>query len=214
MTAKTASATKLDFKKEYKSLFSPSAKEPNLVQVPDFKYIMVDGRGDPNASPDFQAKAGLLYGLAYTLKFRLKLDPKQPFDFGVPPLSGLWCADDIRAFFEEGRRHEWNWTLMILMPDRISPALFEQAREELGRKKNPAFLDRAYFQVYREGLSAQVMHIGPYREEGPTIRRLHEFFQSKGYAFNGSHHEVYLSDPRRSAPNKMKTIIRQPVKKG
>ncbi len=205
---------KLDFKKEYKALFSPSAKEPQTVEVPDFKYVMIDGRGDPNASPDFAAKVGVLYGLAYTLKFTLKRDPVHPFDFGVPSLSGLWCADDVKAFFEKGRRHEWKWTLMIALPDRVTPALFEKARDEVRRKKSPEHLDQARLEVYREGLAAQIMHLGPYSAEGPTIQRLHDFFLGQGYTFNGPHHEVYLSDPQRTAPEKMKTILRQPIKKG
>jgi hypothetical protein len=213
MTRKRKPAPKLDFKKEYKAIFSPSAKTPEIVEVPDFKAIMIDGRGDPNTSPDFQAKVGVLYGLAYTLKFSLKRDKDDPFDFAVPPLSGLWCADDIRAFFEQGRRHEWRWTLLVLMPDRVSPALFEKARDELRRKKDPDHLAEAYFQVHHEGLAAQVMHIGPYAQEGPTIKKLHEYFLEKGFTFNGRHHEIYLSDPRRGAPEKMRTIIRQPVKR-
>jgi hypothetical protein len=213
MTTTRRAVSKVDFKKEYKGLFSPSAKTPEIVEVPAFKYIMIDGRGDPNTSPDFQAKVGVLYGLAYTLKFSLKRDKDDPFDFGVPPLSGLWCAEDIKAFFDQGRRPEWQWTLMILMPDRVAPALFEKARDELRRKKNPAYLDNAYFQVYHEGLAVQVMHIGPYAQEGPTIKRLHDFFQEKGFAYNGRHHEIYLSDPRRGAPERMRTILRQPIKR-
>jgi len=211
MTAKTKTQ-KLDFKKEYKSLFSPSVKEPEIIEVPAFKYIMIDGQGDPNTSKDFQDKIQVLYGLSYTIKFMLKLDKKDPFDFTVPPLSGLWCADDITAF-AEGRKHEWKWTLMILMPDRVTREVFEEGKRKLEEKKNPAFLDRANFEIYEEGLSAQVMHIGPYAEEGPTIAKLHDFFQGKGYTFNGRHHEIYLSDPRRCKPEKMRTILRQPIKK-
>jgi hypothetical protein len=212
MTQKTKKTQKLDFKKEYKYLFSPSAKEPEMVEVPAFKYIKIDGEGDPNTSQDFQDKVQVLYGLAYTIKFMLKLDKEDPFDFTVPPLSGLWCADDITAF-ADGRKHEWKWTLMILMPDRVTRDVFEKGKEELKKKKDPVFLDQARFEIYEEGLSAQIMHIGPYAEEGPTIAKLHEFFQGRGYTFNGQHHEVYLSDPRRCKPEKMRTILRQPIKK-
>jgi hypothetical protein len=211
MTAKTKTQ-KLDFKKEYKSLFSPSAKEPEIVEVPAFKYIMIDGRGDPNTSKDFQDKIQVLYGLSYTIKFMLKLDKTDPFDFTVPPLSGLWCADDITAF-AEGRKHEWKWTLMILMPDRVTREVFEEGKRKLEEKKNPAFLELANFEIYEEGLSAQIMHMGPYAEEGPTIAKLHDFFHGKGYTFNGRHHEIYLSDPRKCKPGKMRTILRQPIKK-
>jgi hypothetical protein len=211
MTAKTKTQ-KLDFKKEYKSLFSPSAKEPEMIEVPAFKYIMIDGRGDPNTSKDFQDKIQVLYGLSYTIKFMLKLDKADPFDFTVPPLSGLWCADDITAF-AEGKKHEWKWTLMILMPDRVTREVFAEGKRRLKEKKNPTFLDLAKFEIYEEGLSAQIVHIGPYAEEGPTIAKLHDFFQGKGYTFNGLHHEIYLGDPRRCKPEKMRTILRQPIKK-
>jgi hypothetical protein len=211
MTAKIKTQ-KLDFKKEYKYLFSPSAKEPEMVEVPAFKYIKIDGQGDPNTCKDFQDKIMVLYGLAYTIKFMLKLDKEDPFDFTVPPLSGLWCADDITAF-AQGRKHEWKWTLMVLMPDRVTRDVFQKGKEELKRKKDPVFLDQARFEIYEEGLSAQIMHIGPYAEEGPTITKLHEFFQGRGYTFNGSHHEIYLGDPRRSKPEKLRTILRQPIKK-
>jgi hypothetical protein len=128
----------------------------------------------------------------------------------VPPLSGLWCADDITAFVE-GRKHEWKWTLMILMPDRVTREVFEEGKKKLEEKKNPPFLDLANFEIYEEGLSAQIMHMGPYAEEGPTIAKLHDFFQDIGYTFNGRHHEIYLSDPRRCKPEKMRTILRQPI---
>jgi hypothetical protein len=211
MTAKTKTQ-KFDFKKEYKSLFSPSAKEPEMIEVPAFKYLIIDGQGDPNTSKDFQDKVQVLYGLSYTIKFMLKQDKTDPFDFTVPPLSGLWCADDITAF-AEGRKHEWKWTLMILMPDRVTREVFAEGKRKLEEKKNPTFLDLAKFEIYEEGLSAQIMYIGPYAEEGPTIAKLHDFFQGKGYTFNGRHHEIYLSDPRRCKPEKMRTILRQPIKK-
>lgn len=212
MTANKKSAPPLDFRKAYKALYSPSAKEPVIVDVPDFKCLMIDGHGDPNGA-EFSAKIAVLYGIAYTLKFSLKKDPSGPFEFSLAPLSGLWRAADPRAFFEQARRSEWRWTLMIPMPDVITPALLRQASAELKRKKDPDFLDQARLEVYREGLAAQVMHLGPYSAEPPTISRLHAFFQEKGYTFNGPHHEIYLSDPKRTAPEKMRTIIRQPVKK-
>ncbi len=203
---------KVDFKKEYKALFSPKAKSPEIIEVPAFKYLMVDGKGNPNESEEFGEKVGLLYGLAYTIKFMLKKDENDPFDFTVPPLSGLWCADDVTAFVEN-RKDEWNWTVMIMMPDRITPEIFEQAKKTLVKKKNPPHISQARLDIYQEGLSAQIMHIGPYSEEGPTIATLHKFFEEKNYTFNGRHHEIYLGDPRRTKPEKLKTIIRQPVKK-
>ncbi len=213
MTEEKKKAAKIDYKKDFKYLFSPSAKEPEIVEVPDFKYIMIDGKGYPGTSKDFQDKIQVLYGLSYTIKFMLKLDKIDPLDYTVPPLSGLYYADDMKVFVEEGRREEWEWTVMILQPDRVTEAIFEKAKEQLVRKKNLPFIDKAYLQIYKEGLSAQIMHLGPYDQEAPTIEKLHTFFQSKGYTFNGKHHEIYLSDPRRGKPEKIKTVIRQPIKK-
>ena len=204
---------KLDFKKEFKHLYSPPAKEPVLVDVPDFSYIMIDGRGYPGTSKDFQAKIEVLYNLAYTIKFMLKFNKERPFDFVVPPLSGFYCADDPTCFMDESRRDEWEWTLGIPMPDRVKEADLEKARAAVKEKKNPVFLDKAYLKTHHEGPCAQIMHVGPYSEEAPTIRKLHVFFQDKGYTFNGWHHEIYLGDPRRTKPEKLKTVIRQPIKK-
>jgi len=203
---------KVDFKKELKYLFSPSTEEPEIIKVPSFKYIMIDGEGDPNNNKEFGEKIGVLYGLSYTIKFMLKQDKKDPMDYVVLPLSALWCADDITAF-AEGRKQEWKWTLMVMQPDRVTKAIYEEAKQKLIKKKNPPYIDDAYFQIYKEGQSAQLMHLGPYKDEGPNIKRLHEFFKEKGFTFNGRHHEIYLSDPRKCVPAKMKTIIRQPVKK-
>jgi len=202
---------KIDFKKEYKFLFSASAKEAQKVDVPDLKYLMADGTGDPNTAAEFPAKIQALYGLAYTMKFMLKLDP-QAQDFVVPPLSALWCAEDISAF-HEGRKGEWRWTLMILQPDAVTPELLEKAKAKLAAKKPAPFAGPVRLEVLREGPAVQILHIGPYSAEGPTIARLHDFMKENGYTFNGRHHEIYLGDPRRCQPEKLKTIVRQPVKK-
>jgi hypothetical protein len=203
---------KIDFKKEYKFLFSASATLPQLVEVPAFKYLMIDGRGDPNTAPEFSAKIQSLYGLAYTIKFMLKQDHQAAVDFVVPPLSGLWCAEDITAF-REGRKEKWRWALMILQPDAVTPELLEKAKAKLAAKKPAPFTAQVQLNVLHEGAAVQILHIGPYSAEGPTITRLHDFMKENGYTFNGKHHEIYLGDPRRCQSEKLKTIIRQPVRK-
>lgn len=203
---------KFDFKKDYKFLFTASVKEPRIVEVPDFKYLMVNGQGDPNQAPEFPEKVQALYGLAFTLKFILKLDPASPFDFAVPPLSGLWHAADASAFIAN-RKEEWQWTLMILQPDAVTPELLEKAKVKLAKKKPSPYIDPVYLKLHPEGMALQILHQGPYSAEGPTIVRLHDFMKKNGYTFNGRHHEIYLNDPHRSKPEKLKTIIRQPVRK-
>jgi hypothetical protein len=203
---------KIDFKKEYKFLFAATAKRPQLVEVPEFKYLMIDGRGDPSSVPEFAEKIQALYGLAYTMKFMLKQDRQAAIDFVVPPLSGLWCADDITAF-QSGRKNEWQWTLMILQPDAVTLELLEKAKAKLAAKKPTPFIAQVELKLLHEGSAVQILHIGPYSAEGPTIGRLHDFMKEQGYTFNGRHHEIYLGDPRRCQPEKLKTIIRQPVRK-
>jgi hypothetical protein len=204
---------KIDFKKEYKFLFTASAKQPQVVEVPAFKYLMVDGKGDPNTVPEFSEKIQALYSLAYTMKFMLKQAGATAVEYVVPPLSGLWCAEDITAF-REGRKNEYLWTLMIMQPDAITPELLEKAKAKAAaKKKAPPSAGQVRLGVLQEGLAVQILHIGPYSSEGPTIARLHDFMKENGYTFNGRHHEIYLGDPRRCAPEKLKTIIRQPVKK-
>ena len=204
---------KLDFKKDFKKLYAASSKEPSIVDVPAFNCLMIDGRGHPGKSADFQKRIEVLFGLAYTLKFTLKFDKKKPLDFAVAPLSGLYSADDPSCFQDERRQAEWKWTLAIPVPDEIDAAALDKAKTALREKKNPEFLDQAYLKILHEGLSAQIMHVGPYEKELPTIEKLHAFMVANGYAFNGAHNEIYLGDPRRTAPAKLKTIIRQPVRK-
>jgi hypothetical protein len=133
-------------------------------------------------------------------------------DFVVAPLSGLWCAADVSAF-REGRKDEFRWTLMILQPDAVTPELLETAQAKLAAKKPAPFAGQVRLDMLREGPAVQILHVGPYSTEGPTIARLHDFMKQNGYTFNGRHHEIYLGDPRRCQPEKLKTIIRQPVKK-
>lgn len=200
---------KIDFRKELKHLYQPSDGEVVAVEVPAMNYLMVDGEGDPNTSQTFQEAVEALFALSYTLKFIVKKG-QAALDYGVMPLEGLWWADDMAAFVT-GDKSKWKWTLMIMQPDFITQELVDAASAEVLKKKNPAALPRVRFAALEEGSAAQTLHVGPYSEEGPTIARVHEFIESRGCRLNGKHHEIYLSDPRRSEPQKWKTVIRQPM---
>jgi len=202
---------KLDLKKELKHLYNPSTKAPVMLEVPPMNFLMVDGEGAPDG-PAAMSAMEALYPLAYTLKFSVKkgLD----IDYPVMPLEGLWWADDM-ASFTEGNKNKWKWTYMIMQPELITAEMVRQAVVEVRRKKNPAALDKVKFEKFSEGKAAQIMYTGPYSEEGPAIKMLHDFLRGKGLAFDGhkqKHHEIYLSDPRRTAPEKLKTVIRQPAR--
>lgn len=201
-----------DWKKELKHLYNPSAKEFSLVDVPPMQFLMVDGRGDPNTAAEYSNALEALYPLAYTLKFMSKRELER--DYSVPPLEGLWWAEDMAVYTAKPDRDAWQWRMMIMTPDWIGQEHFERAVAEVGRKKNPAALDKVRLEAFHEGLSVQILHIGPYSAEGPTIARLHKvFLPQNGLVENGEHHEIYLSDPRRAAPEKLKTILRQPVRR-
>ncbi|MBA4393331.1 MAG: hypothetical protein C0407_07240 [Desulfobacca sp.] len=203
---------KIDFKKEWKHLYSPSAREVVLVEVSAMNFVMGEGRGDPNTSPDFKGVVEALYSLSYTLKFMVKKD--QGIDYTVLPLEGLWWADDMAAFSPEDLdKSRWQWTVMIAQPDFIGQGLFVQAMEPVKKKKPLPFLSLLRWESLHEGLCAQILHVGPYAQEHPTIEKIHNFMKEEGYDFAGKHHEIYLSDPRKTAPEKLKTIIRQPIRK-
>jgi hypothetical protein len=201
---------KIDYKKELSTLYKASAKAPHVVDVHEMNFLSVDGQGDPNSSQDFQDAIEALYSLSYTLKFAIKKGPSG-VDYGVPPLEALWWADDFTAF-KEGRKDEWKWTLMIMQPEFVTRELLDDAIEAVKAKKDPAALSKVRFESFCEGPAAQIMHVGPYGEEGPTIDKLHAFICESGRELAGKHHEIYLGDPRRAAPEKLRTIIRQPMK--
>lgn len=200
----------LDLKKIYKPLFSPSSKTPSIVEVPPLSFLMVDGHGDPNTAPEYAAAVQTLYGIAYTLKFHVK--KTLAVDYGVSALEGLWWVPDMSTF-STARKTDWDWTMMILQPDLVTPALFEEARQQAVAKGKAPLAGKARLETFQEGTSVQILYFGPYAEEGPTIAALHQFAFDQGYALAGKHHEIYLNDPRKVAPEKMKTIIRQPVTK-
>ncbi len=199
---------KRDLKKELKHLYNPNAREVVIVDVPNMNFLMIDGEGDPNASQQFRDAVECLYSLSYTLKFMIKKG-KGGMDYGVMPLEGLWWADDWDDFVE-GRRDRWKWTMMIMQPEFVTRALFKQACGEVQKKKNSPALSKVRLEAFREGKSAQIMYLGPYAAEGPTIRKIHAFVTEQGGCPSGKHHEIYLGDPHRTAPEKLKTVLRQP----
>jgi len=203
----------LDLVKQLKSLYSPSAKHPAIVEVPDLAFLMIDGRGDPNTSEAYEAALQALYGVAYTLKFTLKkTDPER--DFKVAPLEGLWWTDVGAPTMDDLQRDRdaWNWTMMIAVPDAMTADEVTAATGAAARKRELAAAPLIRLERLEEGLAAQIMHIGPYAEEAPTIERLHEFVAAQGYELRGRHHEIYLGDPRRTAPERLKTVVRHPVR--
>jgi hypothetical protein len=201
---------KIDYKKEMKHLYNAPIKTPEIVDVPQMNFLMIHGEGDPNISERFKSSVEALFGLSYTLKFMIKKSTVQ-IDYGVMPLEGLWWADDMAAF-SMNKKELWKWTAMIMQPEYVTRDLFFEAREQLKKKNDNSVLPDVILESFIEGKAGQIMHIGPFSEEGPTIEKLHKFIEASGYALSGKHHEIYLSDIRRSAPEKWKTIIRQPMK--
>ncbi len=209
---------KLDLKREFKHLYRPSAKECSLVQVPELQFAMLDGRIEPGLlpgdSPLFVEAVGALYGASYSLKFMSKKREDNPIDYGVMALEGLWSSPEGGADYASS--NEWDWTLMIMQPDHITPEMFAGTLEQLRKKytkerKDQEVLDRLRLERFEEGLCVQVMHLGPYAEESSTLLRMGEFAASNGYTFIGRHHEIYLGDPRTSKPQNLKTVLRHPV---
>ena len=202
---------KIDFKKIQKELYQPDAKEPVIIEVPEMQFLMIDGMGSPGDSQEYQDALAVLYPVAFRTKFLSKAKGK---DYVVPPLEGLWWADDMNDF-TEGNRDKWKWTMMIRQPDWINQDMIMEAIA-ITKEKKPELsklLPKLRLEKYKEGKAAQIMHIGPYSEEGPTVQKVHDFIQKEGGKFDGlkaKHHEIYLSDPRKANPATMKTVIRQP----
>jgi hypothetical protein len=196
---------KVDLMKELKHLYKPSKKEVTAVDVPPLKYLMIDGRGAPGGE-EYAAALGALYPVAYTLKFASKAQGK---DYKVMPLEGLWWAEDMAAF-PGANKDAWIWTAMILVPDFVTEEMVEASKQQAQEKKGLPAISRVRLETYHEGPSAQIMYIGPYADEDETIERIHQFIEEQGHRLRGKHHEIYLSDPNRTAPEKLKTVIRQP----
>jgi hypothetical protein len=206
---------KLDLKKEFKHLYTPSARAVALVDVPRFNFVMIDGSIEPGqgpgTSPLFQENLGALYGAAYTLKFMVKKRAVDPVDYPVMGLEGLWWVED--GHFDINVKDNWFYTVMILQPGLVTAELFAEALVQMRKKKGdqPAFA-RLRLEAFTEGLCMQVMHIGPYADEPATVARMDAFAAENGYAQTGKHHEIYLGNPLKGDQSKMKTILRHPIK--
>jgi hypothetical protein len=209
----------LDLKKDLKAFYKPSAKKVEFIQVPCFHFLMIDGAIEPGMepgnSPLFEENMQALYGAAYTLKFTLKKRANDPVDYPVMALEGLWDTRDGKFDFKI--KDNWDYTLMILVPEIITPALFEEALAQMRKKKGdlPGYA-RLRLDSFEEGPCVQTMHIGPYATELETLERMQAFMVENGYrdlvGGGGKHHEIYMGDPRRAAPEKLKTVLRHPVK--
>lgn len=202
---------KIDVKK---TLYGYRAKrgEFRIVDIPRMRYLMVDGHGDPNTSPAYVEALQALYPVAYKLKFASKRDLGR--DYVVPPLEGLWWAEDMSAFTTVRDKSRWSWTVMLMVPEWIEHGMVEAAIEQAGAKNRPARLDDVRLEPLSEGLCVQTLHVGPFDEEAAVLARMHdEFIPGHGLRMVGKHHEIYFSDVRKVAPEKLRTILRQPVRR-
>lgn len=199
---------KIDLKKTLKHLYQPSARDVVQVDVPAFRFLMIDGAGDPNTSPQYARAVEALFSVSYTAKFMVKKGPTG-IDYAVMPLEGLWWADDMSSFAGNDRA-KWRWTMMIHQPSYADDAVLANAIAEVKRKKGLAAVDALRLERFAEGPCAQTLHVGPFAEEGPTIQRVHGFIEARA-SLAGKHHEIYLSDIRRADASRWKTIIRQPM---
>jgi hypothetical protein len=207
---------KLDLRKDLKAFYSPSAKKVEVVDVPRFQFVMIDGLIEsgllPGNSPGFQEAMTALYGASYTLKFMSKLNKTDPVDYPVMALEGLWWIEGGEFSFES--KDNWAYTVMVLQPDHITTDMFAEALRQMRQKKGdqPAFA-RLRLESFQEGLCVQIMHIGPYSAEPATVEKMDAFAHENGYQMHGKHHEIYLGNPLRAQPEKLKTILRHPVKR-
>ncbi len=200
---------KIDFKKEFKEFYGAPKKRPVIVEVPTFKFLMIDGQGEPGVCRAHREAIEALFGAAYKVKFTLKKE--QNFDYTVMPLEGLWWADDM-ADFENGNKRKWKWTMMIMQPEPATEEMVRQAATEIQKKKDLPALSLLRLEAFKEGSSAQILHVGSFADEYPNILRIHDLIDQTGGWFEGrthKHHEIYLSDFRKTAPEKLRTILRQ-----
>ncbi len=201
---------KFDFKTEFPELYD-AREEPSIVEVNEAKYFMVDGKGDPNGPGALNEVMSLLYGASYTLKMKILKKDAPEKDYVVPPSEGLWWIEGMVGWSME--REKWVYTIMLRIPDFVTDEEIKRALELFKITKNPSGFDRLYVNTYKEGLCVQNLHLGPYVNELKTIEIMKKYANEKGYDFSGKHHEIYLSDPRKVEPSKLKTIIREPIAK-
>jgi hypothetical protein len=199
---------KIDLKKELKNLYNPSSKIVVVVDVPAMNFLMIDGEGDP-ISLQYAAAIEALFGVSYALKFIIKKG--KGVDYSVMPLESLWWVDDMTKFSAD-RKDEWKWTAMIMQPKYITADDVNLVVEQLKKKKKLPALPKVRFESFKEGPTAQIMYVGPFSAEGPTIAKIHAYILNNGHTLSGKHHEIYLNNPAKTAPEKLKTILRQPMK--
>lgn len=200
---------KVDFKKTFSS-YKAKAGKFDIIEMPDMQYLMIDGHGDPNTSREFQDAISALYPVAYKLKFASKKELEK--DYAVMPLEGLWWAKDMDSFTSDRDKSKWDFTLMIMQPEWITQEMFMRAIDKAAEKDPPTSLPKIRLETLREGKSVQTLHIGSFDTETETLSKMHQqFIPENGLAMTGKHHEIYLSDFRKTAPEKLRTILRQPV---
>ena len=206
---------KLDLRQQYKHLYKPRHNKVTVVEVPIFKFALIDGaieRGKtPGTSPSFMAATEMMYAISYTLKFMSKQREEDPIDYAVMALEALWWIEDGK--FDISNPSNWLWTAMIMQPDHITNEMFQAGLVQVRKKKPHLALNRLRFETFHEGLSMQIMHIGPYAKEPATLAKMDAFARENGYTTRGKHHEIYLGDPRRTKPENLKTVLRHPVEK-
>jgi hypothetical protein len=199
---------KIDYKKELKELYTGKKDDFKIINVPSINYLQIHGSGDPNTDPNYRSSIEALYATAYAIKFICK---KKEMDFTVMPLEGLWYAEDY-AVFESREKNKWSWTMLIMLPPFVTEHIFREAIDTVKKKKDNPKISEVFFEQYEEGLCIQTLHIGSYDNEGPIISQMYRYLSEHGYQLSGKHHEIYLSDPRKNNIDKLKTIIRQPIK--
>ncbi|HEY5984100.1 MAG TPA: GyrI-like domain-containing protein [Anaerolineales bacterium] len=211
---------RLDLKQQYRKLYVPSARKVEIVRVPKLQFLNIDGHiekgEEPGTSPGFQESMMAMYGMAYTMKFMLKLRAKNPIDYPVMAIEGLWWVND--GVFDISVKDNWLYSMLILTPTVVTKKTFETARDAVRRKRgdSPA-LQRIELAYFTEGLCMQIMHVGPYKDEPATVDRMRAFAAREGYedlvGHGGKHHEIYMGDPRKTTPAQLKTVLRHPVRR-